>query len=367
MNIIEELGIPNKTNKIEIDNNQQNEVVMEDFFATTISDIEEFNTEAWNKKDGICLPHYKNITEKLEGMDSGLYLFAGASNHGKTAIMMNLLYDACTYEPNNLFGIIFSLDDSKKEIIPRIIAMEQEIPIGVIAKPQRYRNIIDNEINNMSEDNLSDISSNAILYEEYLMRREIGIENLKSKSNRIKIEDSNKIRNTDDIYNYIVKILTYIKTINEDYKIIIAIDSINDIRLSKRVNNEDTLGEIARTVKQWTVEFNCPILASTHIRKLNGNRRPVLDDLRDSSVLVYEASVVYIVYNDVSANKQAAKIYQIRNEHSIKEPILELDWAKNKKSTYKGKSFCYFKPEFSKTIECDEEANKRYSALIYEE
>lgn len=282
--------------------------------------------------------------------------------------MLNLIYDACSYEGNNLYAIYFSLDDSKNEIIPRLIAMDQSIPIGVCSKPQRYIDMINTALDEDSEDSQETSSINIEAYEEFLRRREVGIENLKSKNNRIKIVDTNEVSNIDDMYEYIKNVITYVRAINENYKIIIGIDSINDIGLTKKLTGDETkLGEVAKAVKQWSVEFECPIFASTHIRKLNGNRRPAIDDLKDSTVLVYEASVVFIVYNDVSANRQCAKIYQMDVEAGIKEPILELDWAKNKKSSYKGRTFCYFKPEYSKTIECDSEANKRFSALIYEE
>jgi hypothetical protein len=68
----------------------------------------------------------------------------------------------------------------------------------------------------------------------------------------------------------------------------------------------------------------------------------------------------------VSENKQSAKIYQNVGADGYKRPILEFDWAKNKKSSYKGRTFCYFNPDYSKAIECDEEATKRFNALIYE-
>lgn len=326
---------------------------MEDFFATTISDIDEFDNDAWNKGNGFIMPHYPYITEKLEGLDSGLYLFAGKPNHGKSALMLNMMYDLCSNEENNLFGIYYSLDDSKKEIIPRIIAMDQRIPISVASKPKRYQNMIDNG------------EEGSYQYVELLEKRKIGLENLKNNVNKIKIEDSTKIETSDDIYNHLKKLITYLKAINPNYKIIVAIDSINDIRLPYKPKDNDILAEIARVVKRWSVEFDCVIFSSTHIRKLNGNRRPTIEDLKDSSVLVYEASVVFIIFNDVSENKQSAKIFQTNPNIDYKLPVLEIDWAKNKKSSYKGRSFCYFSPEFSKTIECDKEAIKRYDALIY--
>lgn len=342
----------------------QQEVVMEDFFATSLEDLNNFDENAWNKGDGLKLPHFPYITEKLEGLDSGLYLFAGKSNHGKSAAMMNLIEDACSCADNKLYSIYYSLDDSKNEIIPRLIAMDQRIPIGVAAKPQRYKNMIDEAYAKCNE---FDISTDILKYEEYLQKREVGLNNLKNNTNKIKIEDSSKIQNADDMYNHIKMVLTYLRKIDPEYKIIIAIDSINDVRLTYTPKDNDTLAEVARVVKHWTVEFDCPIFASTHLRKLGGNRRPTLEDLKDSTVLVYEASVVWIVYNDVSENKHSAKVYQsYPNDTERRDPILEIDWAKNKKSSYKGRSFCYFSPEFSKAVECDEEAIKRFTSLIYE-
>ena len=351
-NIMKELQLDN----MELSNtiNEEQEVTMKDFFASSVEDLEKFDQEAWSKGDGLQLPNYPYVTKQLEGLDSGLYLFAGKSNHGKSAIMMNMMYDACSNEANKLFGLYFSLDDSKNEIIPRLIAMDQRILIGVAAKPQRYQNMIDNG------------EEGSIQYMDMLEKRRVGLQNLINNANKLKIEDSSQIRNIDDMHNYIKMLLTYLRAIDPEYRLLITIDSINDVRLVKKPDDNDILGEVARQVKHWTVEFNCPIFASTHIRKLNGNRRPSIEDLKDSSVLVYEASVVWIVYNDVSENKQAAKIYQLREGDEFKQPILEIDWAKNKKSSYKGRSFCYFRPEYSKAIECDEEAIKRFSALVYE-
>lgn len=326
-------------------------IQMEDLFQTALDDLNDFDDKAWNKGDGLALPSYPYITEHLEGLDSGLYLFAGRSNHGKSAIMMNLLYDLCSHQENKIYGLYYSLDDSRNEIIPRLIAMDQSIPIGVAAKPRRYQNMIDQA------------EEGASVYIEMLEKRQQGLDRLKTNSNRLKIEDSNKIKNIEDMYEHIKKTIVYLKAFDPDFKIVIAIDSINDVTLNYKPQDNDILGETAKRIKHWTVEFDCPIFASTHIRKLNGNRRPTLDDLKDSTVLVYESSVVWIVYNDVSENKEGANIYAA-NSDGKKFPIIEIDWAKNKKSSYKGRSFCFFRPEYSRTVECDKNSIIRYNAQI---
>ncbi len=335
---------------------ENNEAEMEDFFETTDEELDEFESYTWRKAQGYGIPGFPIAEEKLEGLESGMYLFAGESNSGKTAAMMNLLFKICTSEENKLFGIYYSLDDSKNEIIPRIIAMDKMIPIGVASKPQRYINKIEN-----SEEGSS-------IYQEWLDLRTQGVQRLKDLKEMFKIIDSTKIKSAEQLYDHIKKVKMYLKAFDPDKNLIIAIDSLNDIRFaSKNLKPGNELNsEIARTVKQWAVDFDMPIFGSCHLRKLNGNRRPVLDDLKESGEYVYESSVVWLVHNDVSKNKQAAKIYHNVEGTSEKMPILELDWAKNKKSSFKGRTYQYFTANMSKLDECPADTMRRYDALVYE-
>ena len=347
----------------------QEEIRMENFFETSINNYNEFNESAYKKGNGYKIPGYPMIEKHLEGVESGMYLFSGESNSGKSAAMMNIMKDMCSCEENNLFGIYYSLDDSKHEIIPRIIAMEQSIPIGVASKPKRYQDLIDLAM----EQEVS--NDNTELYRQYLEKREIGLNKLKSESHKFLIEDADKIKTSSDIKNHIKMVKTFLKTYYTErgevekankMNVIIAIDALNDIKLDPkvygRIRKEDASEEIAKFVKDLSVEFDIVVFASTHLRKLNGNRRPTLDDLREANTLVYEASVVWLVYNDVSKNKMGASIYWNNNgEHG---PILEMDWAKNKKSSYKGRTFNKFSPNLSQIRECSQSEMEAFEQQI---
>lgn len=335
-------------------NNKENEVVF-DFMESTISDLDRFDTLAWSKGDGYCFPKYPKITSYLEGLEEGLYLVCGESNTGKSALMMNLLYDLCMHSNNKLFGIYYSLDDTKFEIIPRIIAMDQSIPIGVGAKPQRYQNLIDQG------------DENAIMYMQYIEARKTGLEKLRSNNNHFKIEDSESIKTAEDIFTHMKQLQHYVKSIDPEMNIVVAIDALDDIRFANKHfgSTTDRHAEIARTVKQWVVDLHVPIFGSRHLSKLRQNRRPNLDDLKDSNEYVYEASVVWLVHNDVSKNKQAANVYYSAEGTVEKLPVLEIDWAKNKKSSFKGRTYAYFIPEYSKATECNDNDTKRYDVLVY--
>lgn len=334
----------------------ENQAEMEDFFETTEAELDEFDEYTWSKGEGYKIPSFPVFEDRIEGLEAGLYLFAGESNSGKSAIMMNLMFDICTHEENNLFGIYYTLDDSKNEIIPRVIAMNQSIPIGVASKPQRYRKRIEEG------------QENSATYQDWLERRADGLQQLKNLKHRFKVVDGNTIKNAEQLYDHIKKVKVYLNAMDPDCNLIIAIDSLNDIRFaSKKLKPGNEINsEIARTVKDWAVEFDIPIFGSCHLRKLNANRRPTLDDLKESVEYVYESSVVYLVYNDVSKNKQAANIYYNQEGVDEKMPVLELDWAKNKKSSFKGRTYHYFTPEMSKLTECQKDVMKRYDALVYE-
>lgn len=354
---LEDVMLEENNQLVELYNEEESLVETEDFFNTMIEDLDEFEELSWNKGDGYSTPRFPMLTQHLEGFDNGLILLPAESNAGKSAIMMNIVEDMVMHEPNKLFGVYFSLDDSKHEIIPRIIAMREGIHISTVAKPQRIQNMIDNGAENADELQIE------------LAKREQGINNLKSNANRMMIVDSNKVKTLDEMKAYLDRVINYVKAIDPEMNVVVAIDSIKDIILDDHYGIKTTNEAsdfIARAVKHWTVELNILVFSSVHLRKLNGNRRPTLDDLKDSNVLVYEASVIWLLFNDVSKNKQGAKLFYREEGNDDKLPLVEFDWAKNKKSSFKGRTFCYFAPQMSRAAECGIDETRRFNALLYE-
>lgn len=319
------------------------------------SSIDNIETYFRNVGEGYKAPNFPLLCKELENLESGLYVFAGESNSGKTCIMSNIFWDFVLHKPNKLYGIYFSLDDSKKEIYPRIIAMQQNIPIGCVKKPKLYEEALKKDCDTYSH------------YIEFLSKREIGFNQLREQAENVIILDTSVpedgASNADDMYTMIKNIRDSIKKEDETANIIVGIDAIDDIQLKHDVNDKDE--QVAKLVKQWAITLDIPIFATKHLKKLNANRRPMLDDLRQSNTLVYETNVTFIVYNDVSKNKQQAKVFYLADDDETKRPIIEIDWAKNKKSSYKGIMFAHLVPEFSKVYECDEALCKHYERSVY--
>lgn len=355
---IESLLNKDKDYTIEVRNELDGKIVATDFFKNTISDVDEFDKLAWENKSGYDSPNFPSFTKFLEGWSAGFYVWAGLPNMGKTAIMTNIMNDLCMKKENKLFGIYFTLDDPRNKIIPRIVAMNELIPINLIAKPGRYKEMI------------IEGHPNSILIDEQLKKREQGLKNLKDNSDKMIIFDSKEIENIDDIYEKARQIQSYVKAIDPEMNIIICIDSLKDIQLDLtygKLTVNEKIDVVSKKLKDLSNELNCIVFASMHLRKLNANRRPNMEDLKDSNTLEYEIDACFLVHNDVSKNKQAAKVFYRESEESAdKMPVLEIDWGKNKLSSYKGITFCNFAPEYSKCVECDEDSAIRYNALIYE-
>ena len=342
---------------------ENNEVLAEDYYFLGESIYDQFDINAHKKGQGYSCPDFPVLNAKLEGLEEGLYIFAGESNSGKTAIMTNILWSFCKNKDNKLFGIYYSLDDNTDEVIPRLIAMNQCIPISVGSKPNRYISYIEEHENS---DNAED-SAMVNLYKSYLKKRQKGLDELKASNKEFLILDRSSVKNIDQLLDHAKKVQNYVKSFDEDNNIIIAIDSLADLTIDKKFNTDkERIDYVAMRIKEAAnCDLKIPILTSYHVRKLNHQGRPTLDDIKESSRIVYEASVAFLVFNDVSKNKQAASVYYTSPEDSEKHPVIELDFAKNKKSSYKGRTYHYFRPDFSLVREVSLEEMKKYDARIY--
>ena len=339
------------------------ENVMEDYYDLAESIYDEFDVNSHKKGHGYSCPTFPILNEKMEGLEEGLYIFAGESNSGKTAMMTNLLWAYCSNPENKLFGIYYSLDDNTDEVIPRLIAMNQRIPISVGSKPTRYIDYLNENKDNPDQT----IQSLCLKYSEYLEKREAGLKQLKEANKQFLILDRQKIQSFEQLLDHAKKVQMYVKRFDPDNNIIIAIDSLADLNVDKNFSTErERTDYIAKVVKRAAnIDLKIPIFTSYHVRKLNHSGRPTLDDIKESSRIVYEASLAFLVFNDVSKNKQAASVYVTSEEDNEKHPVIELDWAKNKKSSYKGRTYHYFIPNYSCVTECSKEAMDRYDNIIY--
>lgn len=342
---------------------EENEVRAEDFYSLAESIYDSFDISAHKKGTGYMTTNFPLLNAKTEGLEEGLYIFAGESNSGKTAVMTNIMWSYCMNPSNKLFGIYYSLDDNTNEVIPRLIAMNQRIPISVGSKPKRYEDFIAEHANSADDAD----SMLCAEYLEFLHKRQEGLRQLKEANRQFLLLDRSSINGLVQLIDHAKKVQNYVKSFDAENDIIIAIDSLADLTVNGRFSSDkERIDKVAMTIKEAA---NCtlkvPILTSYHVRKLNHQGRPTLDDIKESSRIVYEASIAFLVFNDVSKNKQSASVYYTTPDDNEKHPVIELDFAKNKKSSFKGRLYYYFTPDYSYVHEVSLAESRKFDTRIY--
>lgn len=338
---------------------EETDVKPQDYFTLASETYDTFNEEAYNRGKGYGCPEFPIFDKKIEGLLPGLYFFAARSNTGKTAFMTNLMWNYCKNPENHLFGVYYSLDDSCNDVIPRLMSMLQQIPISVCSKPKRYLE----ELNRLRQQEPE--SPEIEEYETYLEKRDIALRQLKEMHEHFYIVDQDTIQNFEQLIQHAKQVQAYVKSKDPQNDIMICIDAVSDLQYGKKKfsSSDEKYRQISMDLRSLSNELNIVVFGSCHLKKRNDTKRPILDDLKDTGRFQYDASAVFMLYNDVSENKQNASIFY--GESPDVQPIIEMDWAKNKKSSFKGRSYYYFVPDFSLIQECSPEDMKRYDALLY--
>ena len=304
----------------------------------TIQSVEEYS---WSRGDtGGLDTGFELFNKAIEGgIQTSFILFAASPNVGKSAFMLKLMKNIAERN-TNAFCEYMSLDDSRNTILPRWIASDQQITIGQAKNPGKYKD--DPEI---------------------LERRAEGIKNLYKLLNRFSLRDSMHGTSIECLEERI----KYLKmTLPEETKIVIGVDSLYDLTVEKKMTDKEAHEFISKEVKRLTTDYDVCIMATAHLRKLNGARRPSNDDLKENNRLEYEAELICLLYNEVGIKEEAADIYWLGEDEELKMPVLEMKFSKNKLSDFKGTMFYEMIPAHSHFIEASEEACQRYSALVYQ-
>ncbi|MFE4029316.1 DnaB-like helicase C-terminal domain-containing protein [Priestia sp. YIM B13551] len=347
-------GVENNPNEITPELIREVAGEQEPFFRTkmrqTIDEVEEYS---WNRGElGGLDWGYESLNKAFEGLNTGVHLVAGQSNIGKSSFMLQLAWQVSqanqtpTKErPRKAFVLYFSLDDSNNELLPRLVAIDQRIPINVVRFPKKY------------QDNST-----------YMKKRAEGVIKLKQSVDFINMQDVNNGSDIEYIQETMEAYHVELMKVDPSYQLVVFIDNFHDITIGDEKLRSKTGGEkydhIADLLTKIATKYDCPIVCTAEFRKLNGNRRPTVDDIRESVKILYEAKAVLLCYNEVSIRGQQATVHWMRADNPNKQPVYEVHVGKNKYSSFKGRMFFEFIPEMAFSREVSDAGAQRYSQMV---
>lgn len=293
---------------------------------SSLKRLEEFFDESVARDNGPLGhrlgPEFHTIEKRLDGIQQGLYLLSATPNTGKTSFLCNL--SRSLIESNeNLHIAFFSQDDHARKIYFRLLAGMSRLPINYVA-------------------NLGPV----LLNNEKLGKKQRGqhfqaVAEQKKRLDmllaRLHVFDSNDGSEIGFIQE------TSLALKQKYGSLAVVVDGLSKVQIRGFKGEATTrVGELSARLKKLSNEVNGPLITTAELRKQNGQGFPGLDDLRDSSQLGYDADVVMLVHNPWSAARGDSDKYRITktqiNGNSVDfiSPILELNFAKNKISGFRG-------------------------------
>lgn len=242
----------------------------------SVSEIKEIADSVWenikNKKDD---PGITGISTGMSGLDrltagkneGDFWIVSGRPGMGKTAMICNMLLADAKQEKT---GILFSLEMKKQLLVERMLSISTGIPL--------YPNI---RMGSFEEDQLDQIKSALTIFKTYPIYLDT---------------------------NFIAS-LEYLETMIRKYKHLHNIDVvyIDYIQLLAERDSDQThaIGRITRKCKLLAEELAITVVAASQLNRnveLRQNKRPVLNDLRQSGNIEEDGDIVLGLYRDVKYN-----------------------------------------------------------------
>ena len=314
---------------------------MHKIYTDMVDTIKDADRSGWERGTGFDI-EFEKLNDKIMGIQAGLTFLGAQSNVGKSSFLLKIAKSVT--ELNNVFGLYFSIDDSSRELLPRIVAEKKGIPINAVRMPMRYKD-----------------------YEGVLKKRKEGIQELLGDIKDFKIVDQEQGGDIDHIIETIKEHKKYLDEYT-DKKLFVAIDNFHDLASEERFQSDKKrFSQFARALKNLTIDLEIPVWCTAELTKGSSKDfRPTREDIREANKINYQANMVLMLYNEVGMkNRNASIYYTTKDEPDVKKPVLEVHLDKNKFSPYKGRLYYHFIPEMARFEEASPQQTERYNNLLY--
>jgi len=258
--------------------------------------------------------------------------FGGRANVGKTSTLVKIAYEIANHEENDAVVIYHSIDDTVAQLLPKLVCVAEG------SKSLLLNEVTDPNYHIKSRSNPS----------ELLEKREIGYTQVRHlmEKERLILKDIND----GSSIAFAGQLIRYFQTRYPNRKIVYVLDNLHKCTDFKNEQDERVrFKTISSTMKDLATRLHVCILATVEYRKIKKGDRAINDDISETGKIIYDASLITHIYNDVHENGDKARYYHTAMVSGREEmlPILELEMGKNKITSFKNKLYLNFFPACS--------------------
>lgn len=271
-----------------------------------------FNT--WDEKDPAHPldgwdTGFSILNETLDGLPKshGYIGLAGAPSMGKTTFFANIIWNLVTNHSNeNISVVVFTIDDSRIQFIPRLLGIDSGIPSKHIKFPKKYIKEPNDIVKiNTSKDKLLRMIDNHRLY----------------------IFDSSMC----SMYSQMIEHIRNIKARDRSKRIIVFLDNLHKLSDVIGDNERQKFKTLSGRIKNDVVSEDFTMVSTLELRKTMDGLRPVLRDIMETGAIEYDCTSIILGYNEVHELRERADYYWIKNDAQHRKlPVFEANVAKNK-------------------------------------
>lgn len=301
----------------------------------TESFAKQLQKEFWNQGKELkgWATGLRTFDDTLHGIPrKEAFIGVGADgNVGKSALVQNLALRVATNN-EGVCVLIFTIDDTRSQTIPRLVAQLSSIKIGWIEQPQRYT---------FSPEQNEAMQQAWRTLEQLIQDGKLDIKDA-SQGNSLSFAES---------------WIDAVRDAHPGRSILFVLDNFHILSgpPEERARVEENSRQISLMCKQKGVT----VLSTMELRKREQpHKRPRPSDLKGSKKLEYDTNVLILIHSELHAKPDDPTAYGWIDESdpdgAIKKPTLQLWFDKNKVTSYKGLKEMRFKPDTCQLFEDDQ-------------
>jgi replicative DNA helicase len=238
--------------------------------------------------------------------------FAGDGNVGKSALVQNLGLRVADRN-DDVCVLLFTIDDTRSQVLPRLVSQLTGIPINTVCQPERY---------NLKQEQTDKISNgwNTV---ERLMRE-----------GRFDIKDASHSATISFAEGWI----DHVRNQYPERNILFVLDNFHRLRGVPGSGERERLEGASDAIFMLTKTKGITAICTMELRKRESpSSRPRIEDLKGSKRFEYDNSVIVMMHNPMHSKLQYdADKDAWQDDDGLPKPILQAYFDKNKVTSFKG-------------------------------